>query len=547
MILAIINRISVVFGKGCRLAGTAVFLLLVVPLHASTVTVTSLTFTAVSNAIAIASPGDVIQLPVGTNVWTQGITLNGVSFIGAGTNATVIVDEAPRSNNGIPLITIRSVTNHLTELSQFTIRGGVTNTSYNYNGEIQAFGDSPASWRIDHLKFDAPYAKAIIYWGEPYAVIDHCTFLMRAEGVIGYDDGYGDVSWATPPNYGGSNEVYIEDCYFTNVVGYPAGVFDGYSGARVAFRHNVVLNDFFANHGTESTQRYRSTRYVEVYANNFAYNINGNSFTWAIQLRGGSGVIFSNAATGYYNLAGLFNYRNTDPFNPWAGATGNNAWDSNDPSLYLTGTHGGASGSTTLVVNGANWTANQWVGYTVTDTNSGRFSIIIANTANSITVHTPKDLSPMTFNTGDYFQIYRCIFAIDQVGRGSGDLIQGDGPPWGTMANQATGAMNWPHEVSEPLYSWANTVNGTAMGAESDFPNIQSGRDYINGTPRPNYTPFVYPHPLTGIVNTNSTGGGSNTNSTSGGSNTNSTSGGTTNTTTWPSPPTGLKVLSHTP
>jgi hypothetical protein len=30
----------------------------------------------------------------------------------------------------------------------------------------------------------------------------------------------------------------------------------------------------------------------------------------------------------------------------------------------------------------------------------------------------------------------------------------------------------------------------------SPYPNIQSGRDFYNDTPKPNYTPFPNPHPL---------------------------------------------------
>ncbi|HEU5397531.1 MAG TPA: hypothetical protein VFV81_10200 [Verrucomicrobiae bacterium] len=494
-----------------------------------------MSYSAVSAAVASAVAGDVVQLPMGTNTWTQGVTLNGVSLIGAGTNATVIIDEAPRYNNGIPLVTIHPASGSLTEVAQFTIREGVTNTSYNYNGEIQAFGDAPDSWRIDHIVFDSPYAKSIIYWGHPYAVIDHCTFRMRAEGVIGYDEGYGDSSWASPPNYGMSNMVYVEDCYFTNVIGWPAAATDGDEGGRMVFRHNTIMNDYCPNHGTESSQRYRSMRLMEIYDNTFTYT--RSPFTWAIQSRGGTGVIFSNTATGFYNFCGLMNYRDGESFVPWGGATGNNPWDTNDPSPYFSGVASNPNGSQTLMVNNVNWNPNQWWAYSVDDTNTGGFSIITGNTSNTISVYPSKDNGPMTFNNGDHIVIYRVQYALDQIGRGSGDLIQGDGPPYGSYENVATVQPNWPHEVSEPLYVWGNTLNGNPTGAESDYPNIQQGRDYINGTPKPGYTPFTYPHPLTFVSAGNN-----------GGSNTNSTGGGTTNSTpSWPVPPTGVKIISHTP
>ena len=452
----------------------------------------SVAYSDVSTAVALASPGDTVLLPSGTATWSQQLVLNGVSLIGAGTNATFIVDEVPRVNNGVPLIVINA-TSRLTEVSEFTIEAGVTNTSYNYNGEISVSGDLPACWRIDHVFFAGPYAKAILSYGNPFAVVDHCFFVMRAEGVLNYADGYGDTNWATPPNYGGSNMVYVEDCTFTNIVGYPAGVIDGDAGSDIVFRHCAVLNDFWANHGTESSDRYRSMRKYEIYDNTF---VDANGFTWAIQLRGGTGVIFSNTATGYNNLCGMFNYRDGESFVPWGGASGYNPWDSNDGTMYLTGTNSGPTGST-LTVNNVNWTINQWVGYTVDDTNTGNFSIITSNSNNTITVLPSKNNGPMTFNNGDVFQIYRAEADLDQVGRGSGDLIQGDGPPYGPIADAATGGINWPGEVSEPLYFWGNTLNGVPTGGESDYPNIQEGRDYINGTPKPGYVPYTYPHPLT--------------------------------------------------
>ena len=476
---------------------------------AKNINAASTSYSDVSNAVASASPGDAVMIPAGTSTWTQQLVLKGgVSLIGAGTNSTIIVDELSRTPTGVPIISL-AATNQFTEISQLQIAGGVTNTQYNYNGEIIVTGDAPATWRIDNVIFNGVYGKNVVSFGNPYAVVDHCLFKIRAVAISVFGDGYGDTNWATPPNYGGSNELYVENCVITNIVGYPAGAMDGYIGSRVVFRDNVVLNDFWANHGTESGQRYRSMRSFEIY-NNTLTDTNQN-FTWAMQVRGGTGVVFSNTATGYNNLCGMFYYRVGEAFVPWGGMTGNNSWDTNDGTLYLTGTHSGATGPT-LTVSGANWPANQWVGYTVVDSNSGQFSIITANTANTISVMPSKDFGPMTFTNGDNFAVYRCEAGIDQPGRGSGDLLQGNGVPYGTMANMAIGGTNWPRQVSEPIYFWGNTLKGVTTGGESDYPNIQLGRDYINGSAKPGYTPYTYPHPLTfvtyagGPTNTNTTG-----------------------------------------
>jgi len=61
----------------------------------------------------------------------------------------------------------------------------------------------------------------------------------------------------------------------------------------------------------------------------------------------------------------------------------------------------------------------------------------------------------------------------DQIGRGRG---------------------NPPTQVGSPLYSWGNTNLITVSG----YGLIQPGRDYFDNTQKPGYTPYTFPHPLTG-------------------------------------------------
>jgi hypothetical protein len=59
----------------------------------------------------------------------------------------------------------------------------------------------------------------------------------------------------------------------------------------------------------------------------------------------------------------------------------------------------------------------------------------------------------------------------------------------------------------EPLYEWNNLLNGTDVDTEMnpnftsccDPEHIQEGRDYYNDLARPDYIPYVYPHPLVQI------------------------------------------------
>lgn len=527
-----------------------------IPSQARVITAASCAFSDVSNAVAQASAGDVVQLPAGTASWSETLNLtNGVSLIGAGTNSTFIIDEENRSISP-QLINVYPVAGHFQEIANIQFQGGVINTTPNYTGVLCVFGVPGASWRIDHNVFDGLYGKNICTYGDSFSVIDHNTFYEKGISVCCYgyipNDPEGDISWATPPTYGlsSSNCLYVENNYFTNTTTYlgSVGATDGNGGGRIVFRYNTVMNDCFNNHGTESGGRVRSARSFEIYGNTFTCPSSDTAMYpiyAACMIRGGSGVIFSNVINGYSALAAIRNFRYTcnyyGQWDPFGGANGLSAYDSNDPTLYLTGTSSGPSGSTYLQVGGANWKPDQWYGYTLIDTNTGNFSQILSNNVNTIYYIGSDPASAsivtcgfLTFNNGDGFQIRRVYSALDQPGRGSGDRLEDQGLvnitssglpfynafPWLasqlgtsqilTTIDTATGTASWPNEALDGIYSWGNLVNGTDGTLSSFYPQIQVGRDLINDTPKPGYTPYTYPHPLTFV---SALSGGSTTNS----------------------------------
>jgi hypothetical protein len=81
---------------------------------------------------------------------------------------------------------------------------------------------------------------------------------------------------------------------------------------------------------------------------------------------------------------------------------------------------------------------------------------------------------------------YACL---DQVGRGEGELLSGFSPA-------LPGA--WPRQVLDPVYLWRNSTDAGVPLITVVTPSvIRLGTDYLDGTPRPRYQPFAYPHPLT--------------------------------------------------
>ncbi|HEX7655054.1 MAG TPA: hypothetical protein VF607_16210 [Verrucomicrobiae bacterium] len=510
-------------------------------LRAAVINAASGAYADVTNAVAHATFGDTVQLPAGTWTWTNSeMTFSGITIAGMGTNATILIDNLPgpsAANNWRQfnrfMIAV-PVTNALTRITGITFQDG-GNPLHDFKGKIEFDGRASTAlkWRIDHCQFVKLNGDNLYVHGNANGLVDHCTFILQGTAInhygISMSDSYGDVPYATPPGFGTANALYVEDCYFTNVIpnSSSSAVYDGYAGGKSVFRNNTVWNTFWEAHGNDTSQRYRGTRSFEIYNNSFLDNQN---FVTAMDFRSGTGVIFSNTVVGYKIFSTIENYRNVQP-NYWGGVNGASLWDSNSPTIYLSGIYTGTNGATSLTVNGANWTPGQWTGYVLVNTNSGRFDLIQNNTANQISLTAPKDLAPMTFTNGDAYEIHYVGAALDQVGRGSGDMVIDSYANWPniTTVNTVGNAAGWPHQVLEPLYSWGNTLNGNLAGVTSSYANIQEGREIYFNTPKPGYTPFTYPHPLQSS-STNSTGSGS-------------TGGSTTNQTANLQPPTGLQVI----
>ena len=252
--------------------------------HANTINAISGSFADVSNAVASSATGDTVQIPAGTNTWFSTLYIHGITLQGAGTNQTVIVDETPITGNGLPIINVTTQP-ALTRITKLTIIGGVTNSypavsvqagnaSAGVRGNINIFGGYP--FRIDHCVFHYLTGKPVDITGQMNGLIDHCAFQMygganaiEISGGVGSDNGWGDYSWSVPYDFGTSNAMFIEDNYISSAFNFCS--IDAENGARAVIRHNFFQGTFVYTHGTESGQRNRSVRAIEVYDNIFSY------------------------------------------------------------------------------------------------------------------------------------------------------------------------------------------------------------------------------------------------------------------------------------
>ena len=538
------HRIKLVFtiSRAQLLLVIIIFLSHFGQLEGATINAKSVSLMDVRSAVASAKDGDTVAVPAGTATWTSTLNINdNITLQGAGAASTIIVDEASQTRGKEPRESVKSrrtstkhsvrkavrrKTNAATpknvkpggpgrqrpplisislkrdlpfRMTGFTFQGGTVNTQRTSNGEIRISGNSH-SFRIDHCTFDKMHGTNLVTRGFLWGVIDHCQFNLTNDQPIriGHETwnggDHGNGSWADDPYWGSEKFIFIEDNVFKNSGSKRA--IDASQGARFVVRYNQFHNCVLSVHGTEGQGR--GAKQVEEYNNTYR-NDYANP---AGQIRSGSLITHDNKWGNVPKGHELQAYRQFHRSPHWGVANGQNPYDDNAPNgatgYWETGKHTGPNGATVLTDSTKNWAPNQWYvpgatyivrNITKEAARDFRQSFAIANTANTITCSPLSfDRVTLTFNTGDTYQIWKVVHSLDQPGLGKGDLLRGlPGRP-----------AKWPRQVTEPCYSWNNTAleDGTARNISSTEPSIKEGRDFFNGTPKPGYTPYIYPHPL---------------------------------------------------
>jgi hypothetical protein len=383
-----------------------------------------------------AQDGDQITLPPGTFTWTTQVHITkNITLQGAGIDSTIINDNVPKIGGARSiLIYCENITGNL-RVTGLTIRGVAQDTQGWGKGTLDVYGSSH-SIRIDHVKFDRPGTNCILIGGDIWGVIDHNTF---------YLPNFKLAVTVLDPNYGGGSY----------------GDVSWESPTALGSGQGIYIEDCnftgTGNAGAGVTDVTEGGRYV------FRHNT----------------VTSDNAAT--HGTEGQ-RYRGVRSFEYYQN-TFTNPSSIIFCAFYLRGGTGVIWGNT--VRGGAGQT-----GY--------RYCVLADNYRSTYTWQ-PWGLCNGS-NQWDQNSGSNGYAALDQVGRGMAlDRIRGDTP-----VNPRTGNAAWPRNQSEPVYVWSNNWTPVPQNAGgligSNASVIQIGRDIIdNGnTPMPGYTPFQYPHPLTG-------------------------------------------------
>lgn len=471
-------------GSGCTLTGT------------NTYTPTDNSFAAVNNCINgpghVAAAGDTINIPAGSVTWTSGVAISGVGFnvIGAGTPNSLpsqygqgTVSTTITQNTTAALFSISNVpsgqTVHISSLN-LVPQAGLTNENMPI-GLSGAWTTSCPQVRVDNVNFDAAYtndpAAADMAVNNLCGVLDHNNANGSGEGApaalvqssfsawqgVGAN---GDNSFSAADSVGTFNALFIENNHLNNARGTENDVgFGGLGGDRTVVRYNLSDNTsaigIWNSHGTAWTGRDRGSRQKEVYRNtlNCVYSggCGGGSYN------SGTGYVFQNiyAATspGFFNF-----YFSVDSPRVWRAVAawgycdGTGNYDTNDGTVYGTGTVSSSTGSSNFTDTTKAWTTNQWAPngspYAVHNVTQGFGGGLSSNTA---TTYTFAENGPFgqTWTTGNSYQILRASACLDQAGRSGGTLLAGTSGPNGGPT--PTGANN---QTLDPIYEAADTASG---------------------------------------------------------------------------------------
>jgi hypothetical protein len=438
----------------------------------------------VQAAANVAVSGDTVVVPAGTASWSSTVSISSknITVQGAGVGQTII-------NASTTAFDLGRTSSRVTGFT--VVRSG--------SGEIiRCWG---RGWRIDHCRFESSiFRDAVLVRGNsdglspgehPQGLIDNCTSLNCRVLVYGDMDFAPNRSvsrlWTTPSTVGGADAVFVEDCGFEFTEF--GNAMDSNFAAKYVFRFNTLTNVYVEAHSVQGN--HRASRSWEIYGNQFVATTS-SSRTWTpMFLRGGTGVIFNNSFIGSWSSPSVtFDVvRGFSAVGPGL-ADGGCLWDGNIAVSGGTGTHNGATSTSTLTDTTKNWTASafvndpikKWV-YNLTTGAKGQ---ITANTANSVTA-TLGGGNRTDWRAGDQYRITGGYPARDQIGRGQ------DASLW-------TDASPYPAQANEPVYIWGNKhgANDVSVainnGAQVQF-LIKKDRDYVLA-PKPGYAPYVYPHPF---------------------------------------------------
>lgn len=329
---------------------------LAVEAHATDYTADDCEEASVQAKINLTVDGDRVRIPAGSCTWTTEVTVidKGITLWSDGACTNCGLSSA--SWSGGTNITCM-VANCLTLKYDLDNAGHTRVTGFRmiFTGSSNYLIFNQAwNFRVDNMRFESTVLCSLYNVGStefdyyPSGVYDHnlyenCRMLFRGElDRTFFDD------WALDSKIGAANQDYViyaeTNTFLFTVFG---NVVDHEFGARSVFRFNYVQNVYWEAHGIHeggATGEFpgRNARSWEVYRNTFhceaAYEGMGQCYA-AMRFRGGTGMVFDNTVTGFYEFQSVLDNQRSDtdfdisfpnPPHNNGYCDGTSPWDGND-------------------------------------------------------------------------------------------------------------------------------------------------------------------------------------------------------------------------
>ena len=420
------------------------FVLIGASAHAATYVAASCAESAVQTAIALATNGDTVTIPACSQTnWTATLNISvGITLQGAGQGSTILGDNVPKGTaanscqDGSPFITWSVNAPNSLRMTGMTIVGVATDPAVCSRGHIKING-STHLMRIDHITINPAQTASVYIDGDIWGVIDHFTHVGGFVTGVRVEH----MNWNGFSNW---NDVW-GDASWNAAISYGSGQgvyiedssFTGTSGVASA-----AATDCYA--GGRFVFRHNTVDTLDIGSHGADSDQRHRACRWM--------EIYNNNFT-YSTINAL----------------GFIAWIRGGSGVFYNNTIT-APGYTNKIVQAVN----------CRDASAG-----CGGGPNYTPWGTCDGTSPYDQNTSGG---YRCV---DQPGSGTSNLL---GPsPSGTV----TPANTWVGNISDPIYVWGNTLNGSSNNTTIGSTNVIVNRDYYVGTARPGYTAYTYPHPLT--------------------------------------------------
>lgn len=417
-------------------------------------------------AIADASSGDIVNVPSGTFTWGAGGTSvvldKAITLKGAGRASTTITlsTTGPSDGSGrTGVIEITGAGARLTDM-RFVHEVSTDATDWLVVSQVSYF----AVGRVDYVGGTSSQSATITSYGEGVIFDSTISGGNGEQEHIWTARTDPNTKWSVDRQLGTTNALYVEDCTFSGD-GYVSDV--GYGSAAVFRFCTINGGNKIDVHGKETTDR--AGRWYEAYSNNFA---TPSSYWTAIDIRGGSGMIWGNKAANGYTI--WFELRHCGPSGLYANL-GNHYWTPYEyplPDQIGNGKDTASGGEEPLYTWGNRQGESQW-------TYTWNGDLVVSGAIQRYT-NQMNDVNA-TFTMQDIIKEGRDVFT--EVASFDGTAGVGSG----TKA-----AMNAITPTKTGVGFWV-TDEGTWNGANSGRLYTWSGSAWVL-----RYEPLAYPHPLRG-------------------------------------------------